>query len=196
LLQADEVTLTIPLPAALDRGSLIGKQGTYLRRLEEKYEVRINFPKGKSSASEETDSSSSSSEIVIRGPSKGAQSAKGELVDLISYEKEHGNVVTFTVPVKALPRILGRGGAQVNQIKDDTGVASVDVDQESDEATEATISLRGTKTSIKNARSEIEKIAKEVSNESRIEMEIPKEYHTTLIGSGGSSSEFSLSLSF
>lgn len=196
MLQADEVTLTIPLPAALDRGSLIGKQGTYLRRLEEKYEVRINFPKGKSSASEETDSSSSSSEIVIRGPSKGAQSAKGELVDLISYEKEHGNVVTFTVPVKALPRILGRGGAQVNQIKDDTGVASVDVDQESDEATEATISLRGTKTSIKNARSEIEKIAKEVSNESRIEMEIPKEYHTTLIGSGGSSSEFSLSLSF
>lgn len=77
----------------------------------------------------------------------------------------------------------------MNQIKDDTGVASVDVDQESPEAEEATISLRGTKTSIKNARAEIEKIAKEVSNEARIEMEIPKEYHTTLIGSGGSSSK-------
>jgi polyribonucleotide nucleotidyltransferase len=127
--------------------------------------------------------------IVIRGPSKGAQAAKGELVDLISYEKEHGNTISFSVPVKALPRILGRGGSQVNQIKDDTGVASVDVDQESPEAEEATISLRGTKTSIKNARAEIEKIAKEVSNEARIEMEIPKEYHTTLIGSGGSSSK-------
>lgn len=184
--------MTIPLPAALDRGSLIGKQGTYLKRLEDKYEVRINFPKSKSSANDSASGdaeSSSSSEIVIRGPSKGAQSAKGELVDLISYEKEHGNTVSFTVPVKALPRILGRGGSQVNQIKDDTGVASVDIDQESNESEEATISLKGTKASIKSARAEIEKIAKEVSDEARIELDIPKEYHTTLIGSGGSSSE-------
>ncbi|GAA6024660.1 hypothetical protein JCM11491_003456 [Sporobolomyces phaffii] len=186
---ADEVTLTIPLPAALDRGSLIGKQGTYLKRLEEKYEVRINFPKGKAAVPDDVDerSSSSSSEIVIRGPSKGAQAAKGELVDLISYEKEHGNVASFVVPAKALARILGRGGAQVNQIKDDTGVASVDVDHRASDNPDATISLRGTKHAIKHARAEIEKIAREVEDEAKIEMDIPKEYHTTLIGSGGSS---------
>ncbi|GAA5935504.1 Scp160p [Sporobolomyces koalae] len=187
---ADEITLTIPLPTSLDRGSLIGKQGTYLKRLEDKYEVRINFPRNNAKSSDDQPSgsaTSSSSEIVIRGPSKGAQAAKGELVDLISYEKEHGNTVSFTVSVKALPRILGRGGAQINSIKDETGVASVDVDQESPEDQEATITLRGTKASIKSARQEIEKIAKEVDDEARIEIEIPKEYHTTLIGSGGSS---------
>ncbi|GAA5925903.1 hypothetical protein JCM1841_004035 [Sporobolomyces salmonicolor] len=189
---ADEVTLTIPLPASLDRGSLIGKQGTYLKRLEEKYKVRINFPRDgrkPSTAAPEDDapSSSSSNEIVIRGPSKGAQAAKGELVALIEYEKEHGNTVAFSVPVKALPRILGRGGAQVNQIKDDTGVASVDVDQESPEATTATVTLRGTKSAIKKAREAVEAIAKEVQDEARIELEVPKEFHTTLIGSGGSS---------
>ncbi|GAA6060733.1 hypothetical protein JCM10212_003777 [Sporobolomyces blumeae] len=185
---ADEVTLTIPLPVSLDRGSLIGKQGTYLRRLEEKYEVRINFPPSKTATpTTDEEPSSNTSDIVIRGPSKGAQAAKGELVDLISYEREHGNTVSFSVPVKALPRILGRGGAQVNQIKDDTGVASVDVDQADADDVEATISLKGTKGAIKKARDEIERIAKEVSDESRIEFDVPKEYHTTLIGSGGSS---------
>lgn len=185
---ADETTLTLPLPTSLDRGSLIGKQGTYLKRLEEKYEVRINFPKdarrGDQAAS--APSTPSSSEITIRGPSKGAKAAQGELVALIEYEKEHGNVSVFEVAVKALPRILGRGGSQVNQIKDDTGVASVDVDQRSQEATTATITLRGTKTAIKDARKAIETIANEVQDELRLELDIPREYHMTLIGSGGS----------
>ncbi|GAA5842863.1 hypothetical protein JCM11251_005830 [Rhodosporidiobolus azoricus] len=177
---ADEVNLSIPLPASLDRGSLIGKQGTYLKRLEEKYLVRINFPRQKG------DETPSSSEITIRGPSKGAQAAKAELVALIDYEKEHGNSVSFEVAVKALPRILGRGGSQINQIKDDTGVTSLDVDQESPDATSATVTLRGTKAAIKKAREAVEKIAAEVQDEARIGLDIPKEYHQTLIGPGGS----------
>ncbi|BGP08978.1 hypothetical protein JCM10049v2_004831 [Rhodotorula toruloides] len=186
---ADEVTLTIPLPASLDRGSLIGKQGMYLKRLQEKYDCVINFPKDgrRGDSTDSAPSTPSSSEITIRGPSKGAKAAQGELVALIEYEKEHGNTVSFEVPVKALPRILGRGGSQVNQIKDESGVASLDIDQEDKEATSATITLRGTKSSIKKAREAIDKIAKEVQDELRIEIDIPREYHTTLIGSGGSS---------
>ncbi|GAA5877249.1 hypothetical protein JCM3774_000129 [Rhodotorula dairenensis] len=185
---ADETTLSLPLPSSLDRGSLIGKQGTYLKRLEEKYEVRINFPRDGRKADDVSSAPStpSSSEITIRGPSKGAKAAQGELVALIEYEKEHGNTSVFEVPVKALPRILGRGGAQINQIKDDTGVASVDVDQKSQEATTATITLRGTKAAIKKAREAIETIANEVQDELRLELDIPREYHMTLIGSGGS----------
>lgn len=106
---------------------------------------------------------------------------------LIAYEQENGNVVTFTVSVKALPRILGKAGSQVNQIKEDTGVQSVDVDQQGDEATSATVTLRGTKSGTKKAREAIEAIAKEVDNEARFTIQIPREYHTTLIGSGGSS---------
>ena len=186
---ADETTLSLPLPSSLDRGSLIGKQGTYLKRLEEKYDVRINFPRdGRKAddASSSAPSTPSSSEITIRGPSKGAKAAQGELVALIEYEKEHGNTSVFEVPVKALPRILGRGGTQINHIKDDTGVASVDVDQKSQEATTATITLRGTKSAIKKAREAIEAIANEVQDELRLELDIPREYHMTLIGSGGS----------
>ncbi|GAA5947455.1 hypothetical protein JCM3775_002091, partial [Rhodotorula graminis] len=178
---ADEVTVTIPLAASVERGSLIGKQGAFLKRLEDRYDVRINFPRGKA------DDKSSPQEISIRGPTKGAKAAQGELVALIEYEKEHGNVASFSVAVKALPRILGRGGSQVNQIKDDTGVASLDVEQESSDSTTATITLRGTKSSIKKAREAVEKIAQEVQDELRLELDIPREFHTTLIGSGGSS---------
>lgn len=181
---ADEVTLTIPLAASLDRGSLIGKQGAFLKRLEDRYDVRINFPRGNKG---DDSAGATPQEISIRGPSKGAKAAQGELVALIEYEKEHGNVSTFSVPVKALPRILGRGGSQVNQIKDETGVASLDVDQENQESTSATITLRGTKSAIKKAREAVEKIADEVQNELRLELDIPREFHTTLIGSGGSS---------
>ena len=179
---ADEVTVTIPLAASVERGSLIGKQGAFLKRLEDRYDVRINFPRGAAKGDD-----ASPQEISIRGPTKGAKAAQGELVALIEYEKEHGNVASFSVAVKALPRILGRGGSQVNQIKDDTGVASLDVDQESSDSTTATITLRGTKSSIKKAREAVEKIAQEVQDELRLEMDIPREFHTTLIGSGGSS---------
>ncbi|GAA5905478.1 hypothetical protein JCM8208_004292 [Rhodotorula glutinis] len=179
---ADEVTVTIPLAASVERGSLIGKQGAFLKRLEDRYDVRINFPRGNAKGDD-----ASPQEISIRGPTKGAKAAQGELVALIEYEKEHGNVASFTVAVKALPRILGRGGSQVNQIKDDTGVASLDVDQESSDSTTATITLRGTKSSIKKAREAVEKIAQEVQDELRLELDIPREFHTTLIGSGGSS---------
>lgn len=194
---ADEVTLTIPLPASLERGSLIGKQGTYLKRLEDKYEVRINFPRdGRKGGNADDDdsprpSASNSNEITIRGPKKGADAAKGELVALIAYEQENGNVVTFTVSTKALPRILGKGGASINQIKDDTGVASVDVDQENDDSPTSTITVRGTKSATKKAQDAILAIAKEVDSEARFTVNVPKEYHTTLIGAGGSSSECS-----
>ncbi|GAA5902057.1 hypothetical protein JCM6882_000178 [Rhodosporidiobolus microsporus] len=183
---ADEVNLSIPLPASLDRGSLIGKQGAYLKRLEDKYDVRINFPRD-ARKGDDAPSTPSAAEITVRGPSKGAQAAKAELVALIDYEKEHGNTVSFEVSVKAVPRILGRGGSQINQIKDDTGVASLDVDQQSSDATSATVTLRGTKAAIKKAREAVEKIANEVQDEARISVDIPKEYHQTLIGSGGSS---------
>ncbi|KAK4054162.1 hypothetical protein OIV83_001188 [Microbotryomycetes sp. JL201] len=183
---ADEVTLTIPLPTSLDRGSLIGKQGAYLKRLEDKYECRVNFPRDKRGGDDDDDApSANSNEIVIRGPKKGADAAKAELVALIAYEQEHGNTTTFTVSKKALPRILGKAGASINQIRDDSGVQSVDLDQEGDET--ATVTLKGTKDSIKKAKQAIQAIAKEVDDEARFTMQIPKEYHTTLIGAGGSS---------
>lgn len=176
--QADEVTLTLPIPAHVERGTLIGKQGAYTKRLEAMYDVRINFPKG----------DDASNDIVIRGGQKGASAAKKELVDLIEFNKEHGNVLTFTVSVKSLPRILGKAGAQINEIKEET-LVTVDIDQASDDAITAEVTLKGTKAGTQAAKAAILAIAKDVDGEARLTLDIPREYHTTLIGSGGSSSE-------
>lgn len=153
-------------------------------RLETNYDVKINFPKAGKSSNDTTEKN----EIVIRGPKKGAEAAKKELVDLMDYEKENGNVVSFVVVSKALPRILGKAGATINGIKEETGVNSIDVDQE-EEGPSATITLKGTKSGTTKAKAMILAIAKEVEDEAKLTIEIPREYHTTLIGAGGASSK-------
>lgn len=81
--QADEVNISIPMPTGLDRGSLIGKQGTYAQRLETKYDVKINFPKASRAVNGDDAASDASSAlpdvISIRGPKKGAEAAKKEV---------------------------------------------------------------------------------------------------------------------
>ena len=64
------MAISIPVPAGVDRGLLIGKQGSYAQRLETKYEVKINFSRPEDDKSE----------INIRGPSKGVNSARREVL--------------------------------------------------------------------------------------------------------------------
>lgn len=172
---ADETTASISLPANVDRRILIGKQGTYVQRLESKYEVRVLFPKA-----EDSDSA-----ITIRGPRKGVEGAKKELNELIEYELENSHSTTFKVPVKAVPRIVGRGGAQVNDIMAETG-ASVDVESPDGSQTEVTVTLRGNKDGVAGAKKLIQKIAQEAQDETVINMTVAKSLQAGLIGRGGS----------
>lgn len=83
---ADQTTLTLNVPREFHR-HLIGPNGRYVRKLEDKYNVYIKFPK---SGSEQNGSSSGSSgdAITVRGRKKDASSAKEELMELYEYEKE------------------------------------------------------------------------------------------------------------
>lgn len=91
---ADQVTVTIHVPRAFHR-YLIGPNGRYVRKLEDKYNVYIKFPKSSTSSSSSTENggaspepSPSSDSITIRGRKKDANSAKEELMELYEYEKE------------------------------------------------------------------------------------------------------------
>ncbi|KAG0172167.1 hypothetical protein DFQ28_011451 [Apophysomyces sp. BC1034] len=79
---ADQVTLSLNVPKEFHR-FLIGPSGRYVKKLEDKYNVFVKFPK--SSDSDSTDT------ITIRGRKKDANSAKEELVELYEYEKELQN---------------------------------------------------------------------------------------------------------
>jgi transcription antitermination factor NusA-like protein len=181
-IQADETTVTVPMPADLDRGALIGKQGVYVQKLESKYDVRINFPNAKGGGDDDASDRPGSDEIVIRGGKKGADSAKKEIIELIAYERENGNTVRFQVSSKALPRIVGRGGNQIRELGDNTG-ATIDVERGDGET--SSVSLRGTKTAIAAAKKAILEIVKEADDEIVIDIPVERSLHVLLIGKGG-----------
>lgn len=78
---------------------------------------------------------------------------------------------------------MGKAGATVNQIRDDTG-AKIDVDREGDSAI-TNIKLVGTKNAISEAKAAILAISKEVDAEETYTLKIPSEFHGQLIGPGG-----------
>lgn len=194
---ADETTVTLKIPQEM-HGSFIGQGGKYVTRLQDTYAVRINFPNanaqsGVSTPTEGADDKPAGGraahkpdEVIIKGGKKGVEGAKAELLELLEYEKEHNNVSTLTVSTKSIARIMGKGGATIKQIRDESE-AQVDVDREDNEQDGTTsIKIRGTKKAIAAARKAIESIASEVDAEEVFTLTIAPEHHGILIGPQGS----------
>ncbi|KAK9479931.1 hypothetical protein V1514DRAFT_277444 [Lipomyces japonicus] len=181
----DEVLLRINVPNEY-HAALIGQKGKFVKRLEERYEVRVNFPRSEDSEGESKENlPKSKDEIVIRGPSKGAAKAKEELLELYKYEVAHGHTATLKVSKKALPRIIGRNGELINEIIDTTG-AKITFDREVDDENERTFELSGTEESIQQAKEKIQEIVDEFEQFASKTIEVDKKYHKALIGSRGS----------
>ena len=174
---ADETTAKLRVPAKL-HGSLIGQGGKYVQRLQDKYEVYISFPHGDAG-----DDGLAKDEVSVRGPSKGVAAAKAELLELLEYERERDNAEELTIPDAAVPRVLGRGGATINQLRLETG-AMIDLDRGAD-GHDGTLRLRGSREAIQAARAAIEEIVARVESEATLHVSIPSEFHGSLIGGGG-----------
>ena len=102
----------------------------------------------------------------------------------VEFEKETNNIIKFTVPDRAIPRILGKGGATINEIKDDTG-AVIDLDKAPDGGSLAHITCRGSKKAIASAKAAILAIADQVGEETTVILTVESKFHRTLIGAGG-----------
>jgi polyribonucleotide nucleotidyltransferase len=90
------------------------------------------------------------------------------------------------VPTRSVARILGKGGATINEIKDETNV-QIDVDKAGAESNpgEANITVRGTKKGIAAAMAAIRAISDQVSEETTATVTVEAKFHRTLIGAGG-----------
>jgi polyribonucleotide nucleotidyltransferase len=94
-------------------------------------------------------------------------------------------VVKFTVPTRAVARILGKGGASINAIKADTG-AQIDIDKPTDgDDKDTAVQLRGTKKAVAAAKEAILAISTEVSDEVTEIVRIEPKFHRNIIGAGG-----------
>ncbi|KAG6898178.1 hypothetical protein C0992_004165 [Termitomyces sp. T32_za158] len=181
---ADETSEILKIPSQY-HPSLIGQSGKYAIRLEEKYSVKITFPRHTADNGEgKTREPIKADEVLIKGGKKGVAGAKSELLEAYEFEKESNNILKFTVPSRSVARILGRGGASINEIKDATE-AAIDIEKSEDGGALATITVRGTKKAINAAKAAILAIADQVAEETTASIVIENKYHRTLIGAGG-----------
>ncbi|KAJ4001605.1 hypothetical protein F5050DRAFT_1803127 [Lentinula boryana] len=179
---ADETSEILQIPNKYHSG-LIGQSGKYVVRLEEKYSVKITFPRQTAENGEgKTREQLKLDEVLIKGGKKGVAGAKAELLDAVEYEKETNNILKFTVPTRSVARILGKGGKSINEIKDTTD-AQIDVEKVTEDQTNITV--RGTKKAINAAKTAILVIADQVAEEITVTIPIDSKYHRALIGSGG-----------
>ena len=181
---ADETSEILKIPHQYHSG-LIGQSGKYVIRLEDKYSVKITFPRESSESGEgKTRESLKPDEVLIKGGKKGVAQAKAELLDAAEFEKESNNVTKFTVPTRSVARILGKAGATINEIKDTTG-AQIDVDKASDDSSVTNITVRGTKNAIAEAKSAILAISDQVAEETTDSLQVESRFHRSIIGAGG-----------
>ncbi|KAJ7072109.1 hypothetical protein C8F01DRAFT_1297135 [Mycena amicta] len=181
---ADETSEILKIPAQY-HSSLIGQSGKYAIRLEEKYSVKITFPRQSAENGEgKTREALKADEVLVKGGKKGVAGAKSELLEAVEFEKESNNVIKFTVPNRAVARILGKGGASINEIKDATD-ALIDVDKSSEDSAMTNITLRGTKKAIAAAKAAILSISDAITEETTATVVVESRFHRTLIGAGG-----------
>ncbi|KAH9949574.1 hypothetical protein B0H21DRAFT_777185 [Amylocystis lapponica] len=180
---ADETSEVLKIPHQY-HSSLIGQHGKYVVRLEDKYSVKITFPRESAENGEgRTREALKPDEVLIKGGKKGVADAKSELMDAVEFEKESNNVIKFTVPTRSVARILGKSGATINDIKYNTGV-QIDVDRADDNSV-ANITVRGSKKAISEAKAAIMEISDQVGEETTASVEVESKFHRTLIGAGG-----------
>ncbi|KAK9386261.1 hypothetical protein V1515DRAFT_537905 [Lipomyces mesembrius] len=182
---ADEVVLTLKVPIE-HHSALIGQKGKFVKRLEERYDVRVNFPRSEESENVEASDIvlNNKDEIVIRGPSKRATKARDELLELYKYEAEHGHIANITVPKRAISRIIGRKGELINDIMESTGAKVDIVRKETDDGT-SSVTISGTEEGIQKAKAKILEVVEEFEQFASQTIDVDKRYHRSLIGNKG-----------
>lgn len=181
---ADATEAKLNIPKDYHR-ALIGDSGEYVRRLEEKYGVRIQFPKA--SDFEEEDDKSKLDVVMVSGGKKGVQGAKEELLELMEYEKENNNKLEMVVERKMLPHIVGRNGSKVDEIKEATNTRIIiPRAADADDSSEVRLVIKGPRAGLKQAEKAILEIVEAQKSQVEELVEINNKHHKVLIGQGGS----------
>ncbi|WVW86191.1 hypothetical protein I302_108232 [Kwoniella bestiolae CBS 10118] len=174
----DETTEILHIKRAI-QPALIGQGGKYAIRLEEKYGVKLSFPRDNKEGQKPD-------EVIIRGGKKGVAAAKAELLEAAEYENDTRQEATFKIPTKAIAQVVGKGGATINKIKDESN-AQIDIEKQPDEkdSTKTVVTVRGDKRAIESAKKAILELVEELGDEVEDELRVDAKFHRTLIGQGG-----------
>ncbi|KAI5954540.1 SCP160 [Candida jiufengensis] len=188
---ADETLVRLKIENQYHR-RMIGAQGKYIHRLQDKYNVKIRFPSSdfdSSSGNAFADAPKSKDEVTIKGPSKNVAKAEEELKELYQFEKENGFTETLQIPSKAISRVIGKNGDTIKDIADGTGIEyKFKRDSPNDQDTNGfvEVELTGSKSALKEAKTKINDIINEVENFIVRSIVVDPKYHRDLVGQSGS----------
>jgi transcription antitermination factor NusA-like protein len=203
---ADEVTYTLKIEPKY-HSELIGAGGSQIKKLERKYKnVQIRFPHSARPARDDQSNADGASEsgrrgarqqqepdeVIIRGPKKGADEVKAEILDLLQYTKDNSYSATVSVQAGQIPSLIGQRGAEMDKVRQETG-AKIDIPNArdiKDQSTRVEIQIKGTKSQVDQAKKMIEEKKVVFDNTITKTIEVDKKHHRALIGAKGRSNLF------
>lgn len=197
----DETTHILKIPAQYHR-ELIGQRGNQVNRLQDRYNVRVQFPRATVAADDQSVTETGSDaggprgrgqqpadEVLVKGPSKGADSARDEILSLLQWVVDHSHSATISVAQSQVASLIGQRGREMDKLRADTG-AQIDVPSAND-APDASgrvqIRVKGTKQQVAEAKKILQQRATEFDATVTKSIEVDKKYHKALIGGGGMS---------
>lgn len=188
----DEITHNLNIPAQYHR-ELIGAQGSQVNRLQDRYGVRVNFPRtrhGDDDASEAGDArrpQQAPHEVIVKGPSKGADACRDELLSLLQYVKDNSHSTTVSVAQSQLPSLIGAGGKEMEAMRLETG-AQIDVPNAREVAGSdgrADIKIKGSKQAVEAAKKLIQEKSKVFDDTVTRNLDVDRRHHRLIIGPQG-----------
>ncbi|KAH8704958.1 putative RNA binding effector protein Scp160 [Talaromyces proteolyticus] len=198
----DETTHILKIPAKYHR-DLIGQKGSQVNRLQDRYNVRVQFPRAAASPVNDDQSVADTAsevgggrfgrnnqapdEVHIKGPSKGADAARDEILSLLQWVVDHSNSATVSVAQSQIPSLIGQRGREMDKLRAETG-AQIDVPSAQDtpdDSGRVEIKIKGTKKQVEEAKNILQKRAKEFDSIVTKTIDVDKKYHKALIGGGG-----------
>lgn len=195
---ADETTHTLKVDPAFHR-ELIGAQGSQINKLQNRYKVQINFPRSARPVKDDQSVADSDAgakanrraqaedEVFVRGPSKGADEARDEILSLLQYLKDNSHSATVSVQQGQIPSLIGHGGKGMDELRQVTG-AKIDVPGSRDVKDPSglvEIQIKGTKAQVAAAKKVIEEKKAQFDQTVVKTLDVDRKHHRVLIGAGG-----------
>ena len=173
---------------------LIGKDGKNIKRISSAHDVLIRFKDSKRATAAAPDATENAAEeepfdasnlglLLIQGPKTSVKEAKNEIVEFIDQELVRANSLSFVLPLSTLSRVLGRGGSNVNELKEKYNVAIDLTDDSESDIVQCTV--QGAKKNCFAVKEEIMNLVDQLVNISTTNIPVPSFLHRLMIGSSG-----------
>jgi transcription antitermination factor NusA-like protein len=168
--KANSVVISdVAAPAWLHR-FIIGRKGKNIRNISQNLpNVHVEFAEG-------------SDKITLEGPPEQVEEARRALEEISQDLQSRLDFAIVKIDPKFHKHIIGKGGANVNRIKKETGV-SIRIPTDQERSNE--IRIEGSPEGVRQAKTELMELATRMENEKERNLLIEQRFHRTIIGTKG-----------